>query len=254
MTHASLFSGIGGFDLAAEWAGWQTLFNCEIDEWSRNILKYYWPNAKQNTDIRTTDFTVWRGRIDVLSGGFPCQPFSQAGKRRGTEDERHLWPEMLRAIREILPRWIVGENVRGIVNWQDGLVFEQVCSDLENEGYKVQPYLLPITAVNGHIERYRCWFIAHADSFGLCKAQVFGRTASRIEVQPECEMPTLEAVISHDFRSESHKYGIVDGVPVGLDECSIKGYGNAVSPVLVYRIFDTINQYENMKQWQESEP
>ncbi len=109
MTHASLFSGIGGFDLAAEWAGWTNMFNCEIDGFCRKVLKYHFPNAQQYADIRTTDFTVWRGRIDVLTGGFPCQPFSLAGKRRGTEDDRYLWPEMLRAIREIRPEWVVGE-------------------------------------------------------------------------------------------------------------------------------------------------
>ena len=93
MTHASLFSGIGGFDLAAEWAGWTNSFNCEIDPFCRRILKYHFPNAEQYADIRTTDFTIWRGRIDVLTGGFPCQPFSLAGKRKGTEDERYLWPK-----------------------------------------------------------------------------------------------------------------------------------------------------------------
>lgn len=99
MTHASLFSGIGGFDLAAEWAGWTNAFNCEIDPFCRKILKYHFPDAKQYGDIRTTDFAVWRDRIDVLTGGFPCQPFSLAGKRKGTEDDRYLWPEMLRVDR-----------------------------------------------------------------------------------------------------------------------------------------------------------
>lgn len=143
MTHGSLFSGGGGFDLAAQWAGWTNLFNCEINPFCRTILKYHFPDAEQYSDIRTTDFSIWRGRIDVLSGGFPCQPFSQAGKRKGTDDDRYLWPEMLRAIREVRPRWVVGENVLGIVNWSKGLVFEQVCADLEAEGYEVQPYILP---------------------------------------------------------------------------------------------------------------
>lgn len=137
MTHASLFSGIGGFDLAAEWAGWTNVFNCEVDPFCRKVLKYHFPKAAQYEDIRTTDFTVWRDRIDVLTGGFPCQPFSVAGNRKGTGDDRYLWPEMLGAIREIRPRWVVGENVLGIVDWSEGLVFEQVCSDMENEGYEV---------------------------------------------------------------------------------------------------------------------
>ena len=165
MTHASLFSGIGGFDLAAEWAGWTNVFNCEVDPFCRKVLKYHFPKAAQYEDIRTTDFTVWRDRIDVLTGGFPCQPFSVAGKRKGTGDDRYLWPEMLGAIREIRPRWVVGENVLGIVDWSEGLVFEQVCSDMENEGYEVQPFVLPACGVNAPHKRNRIWFVAHrADS------------------------------------------------------------------------------------------
>ncbi len=161
MTHGSLFSGGGGFDLAAEWAGWSNLFNCEINPFCRTILKYHFPDAEQYSDIRTTDFSIWRGRIDVLSGGFPCQPFSQAGKRKGTDDDRYLWPEMLRAIREVRPRWVVGENVLGIVNWSEGLVFEQVCADLEAEGYEVQPFVLPACGVGAPHRRDRVWFVAY---------------------------------------------------------------------------------------------
>ena len=161
MTHGSLFSGIGGFDLAARWAGWDNLFNCEIDLFCRTVLKYHFPDAEQYGDIKTTDFAVWRDRIDVLSGGFPCQPFSQAGKRKGTKDDRYLWPEMLGVIRSVRPRWVVGENVIGIVNWSKGLVFEQVCSDLEAEGYEVQPFVIPACGVNAPHRRYRTWFVAH---------------------------------------------------------------------------------------------
>lgn len=161
MTHASLFSGIGGFDLAAEWMGWQNVFNCEIDPFCRKVLAYHFPEAKQYQDVKTTDFTIHRGHIDVLTGGFSCQPFSLAGKRKGSDDNRYLWPEMLRAIREIQPRWVVGENVFGIVNWSDGMVFEQVQSDLENEGYEVQPYIIPACAVDAPHRRDRVWFVAH---------------------------------------------------------------------------------------------
>ena len=161
MTHASLFSGIGGFDLAAEWAGWTNMFNCEIDPFCRHVLKYHFPNAIQYEDIRTTNFAVWRGRIDVLTGGFPCQPFSLAGKRKGTQDDRYLWPEMLRVIRTIRPRWVVGENVLGIINWSKGMVFEQVCSDLETAGYEVQSYIIPACGIDAPHQRYRVWFVAH---------------------------------------------------------------------------------------------
>lgn len=161
MIHASLFSGIGGFDLAAEWMGWENAFHCEWNSFCQTILKHYWPNATSYEDITKTDFSLWRGRIDVLTGGFPCQPYSVAGKQLGTEDERHLWPEMLRAIREIKPTWVVGENVRGLVNWSGGLVFEQVQADLEAEGYEVLPFLLPAAGVGAPHRRDRIWFIAY---------------------------------------------------------------------------------------------
>lgn len=166
MTHGSLFSGIGGFDLAAAWAGWGNVFACEIDPFCQKVLKYHFPNSTLYENIRTTDFTIWRGRIDVLSGGFPCQPFSMAGKRKGTEDDRYLWPEMLRAIREISPRWVVGENVLRIVNWNGGMVFEQVCADMEAEGYEVQPYVLPACGVGAPHQRQRTWFVAHRTDAG----------------------------------------------------------------------------------------
>jgi DNA (cytosine-5)-methyltransferase 1 len=160
MIHGSLFSGIGGFDLAAEWAGWQNIFNCEWEEFPRKVLKHHFSNAKQYGDIREFNATDYAGRIDILSGGFPCQPYSVAGKQLGKEDERHLWPEMLRVIRECSPRWVVGENVRGLVNWSGGLVFEEVCVDLEACGYSVQPFILPAAGVNAPHRRDRVWFVA----------------------------------------------------------------------------------------------
>ncbi len=162
MKHGSLFSGIGGFDLAAEWMRWENIFHCEIADFPRQILQYYWPDADSLEDITKTDFRKYANKIDILTGGFPCQPFSVAGKRRGTGDNRHLWPEMLRVVTEVHPRWVVGENVHGIVNWDGGLVFEQVQSDLEGEGYEVQPYILPACSVNAPHRRDRVWFVAHS--------------------------------------------------------------------------------------------
>ena len=162
LNHGSLFSGIGGFDLAADWVGWNNAFHCEWNVYGQRVLKHHDPKAKTYEDITKTNFTIWRGRIDVLTGGFPCQPYSAAGKRKGTEDERHLWPEMLRAIRQIQPRWVVGENVLGITNWNGGMVFEEVQTDLENEGYEVFAYVLPAAGVNAPHQRYRTWFVANA--------------------------------------------------------------------------------------------
>jgi DNA (cytosine-5)-methyltransferase 1 len=162
MTHASLFSGIGGFDLAAEWAGWQNLFHCEWNPFGQKVLKHHFPNSISYNDITKTDFTIHRGQVDILTGGFPCQPYSSAGKRLGKEDERHLWPEMLRTIREVQPRWVVGENVRGLTNWNGGMVFDEVQTDLEAEGYEVTPYLLPACAINAPHQRQRIWFVANS--------------------------------------------------------------------------------------------
>lgn len=166
LTHASLFSGIGGFDLAAEWAGWENIFHCEWNPFGQKVLAHHFPNSKSYNDITKTDFTIHEGTVDVLTGGFPCQPYSVAGKRLGKADERHLFPEMLRAIKEIKPKWIIGENVRGLVSWNGGLVFDEVCADLEGEGYEVQPFLIPAASVNAPHRRDRIWFVAYANDKG----------------------------------------------------------------------------------------
>jgi len=116
--------------------------------------------AESFEDITKSDFTKYANTIDILTGGFPCQPYSSAGKRLGKEDERHLWPEMLRAIREIAPRFVVGENVRGLTNWNGGLVFDEVCAELENLGYQVAPVIIPACGVNAPHKRERIWFVA----------------------------------------------------------------------------------------------
>lgn len=167
MTHGSVFTGGGGFDLAATWMGWDNIFHCEINPFCQRELQCLYPEAISYGDIKAVDFTVHRGHIDILTGGFPCQPYSTAGKRLGKDDSRHLWPEMLRAIREIRPGWVLGENVRGLTNWNGGLVFDQVQADLETEGYEVTPFLLPACAVNAPHRRDRIWFIAHRAYAGI---------------------------------------------------------------------------------------
>jgi DNA (cytosine-5)-methyltransferase 1 len=166
MTHGSLFSGIGGFDLAAHWMGWDNIFHCEWNPFGQKVLKHHFPKSISYNDITKTDFTIHEGSIDILTGGFPCQPYSTAGLRKGKADERHLFPEMLRAIKEIKPKWVIGENVRGLVSWGGGLVFNEVCSDLEREGYEVQPFLIPAAGVNAPHQRQRIWFVAHSNDKG----------------------------------------------------------------------------------------
>jgi len=285
MTHASLFSGIGGFDLAAEWAGWTNAFNCEIDPFCRKILKYHFPDAEQYGDIRTTDFTIWRDRIDVLTGGFPCQPFSLAGKRKGTEDDRYLWPEMLRVIRTVRPRWVVGENVFGIVNWSEGMVFDKVCSDLEAAGYEVQPYIIPACGVGAPHRRDRCWFVGHlvenpervrrdgdepeeesrvgrfgkpcaGDHVRVCGTEGIARNGNKRRIPNWNDFPTQSPVCGRNDGIP----GIVDIVtilegrrarqpyiPYGRwRKESVKGFGNAVVPQVPLQIFETIKKYENL--------
>jgi DNA (cytosine-5)-methyltransferase 1 len=159
MTHATLFSGIGGPELAASIMGWTNVFHCEINPFGRVVLDYHWPESVTYEDITTTDFRPWRGSVSVLTGGFPCQPFSAAGKRLGTADSRHLWPQMHRAIREIKPRWVVGENVFGLLDWSDGLVLDQIIADLGTEGYQTQAFVLPASGVNAPHRRYRLFVV-----------------------------------------------------------------------------------------------
>jgi DNA (cytosine-5)-methyltransferase 1 len=164
MNHLGLFEGIGGFSLAAQWMGWETKAYCEWNPFCQKVLMHHFPEAEGFEDITKTDFTKYANKIDIITGGFPCQPYSVAGKRKGKEDERHLWPEMLRAIREVQPRWVVGENVLGLVNWDGGLVFHEVQTDLEAAGYEVWPYVLPACATNAPHRRDRVWFIAYPHS------------------------------------------------------------------------------------------
>jgi DNA (cytosine-5)-methyltransferase 1 len=283
MTHASLFSGIGGFDLAAEWVGWSNIFHCELNPFGQKVLKYHFPNSITYENIKTTDFNIHKGGIDILSGGFPCQPYSSAGKRLGKEDERHLWPEMLRAIREIQPRWVVGENVRGLTNWNGGMVFDEVQLDLETQGYEVIPFLLPACAVNAPHRRDRIWFIAYSNSNGLHKCNSkYEKYTSKRRKYAQCNTEQNDIKNSKSIRSKhthenkklergrfrkSNKRNFWhsfpsqpaicrgdDGLSKELDSItfskwrneSIKAYGNAIVPQVAFEIFKAINLYENL--------
>jgi len=161
MRHASLFSGIGGFDLAARQVGWKNVFQVEIDSYATRVLEKNFPKVKRYSDIYDLKAKKYENKIDIISGGFPCQPFSVAGKREGARDNRYLWPQMLRIIQECKPSWVVAENVYGILNIDGGMVFEQVCLDLETQGYEVQAVIIPAVGKDARHRRDRVWIIGY---------------------------------------------------------------------------------------------
>jgi DNA (cytosine-5)-methyltransferase 1 len=275
MKHGSLFSGIGGFDLAAEWIGWENMFHCEWNPFGQKVLKYYWPNAISYGDITKTDFNVHRGKIDILTGGFPCQPYSTAGTRKGKEDNRHKWPQMLRAIREIQPTWVVGENVPGLLNWERGMVLAEIKADLEAAGFEVfPPIVLPACGKNAPHKRERLWIIAYSNGNGQHRSN--GKhEVNTGERRKYAQRNTYESVtngndsyatingceIGERFSiRETFQFtksigvgsggegwdiepgicGVDDGVSNRVDR--IKALGNAIVPQVAYEIFKAIEK------------
>ncbi|MBB1566347.1 DNA (cytosine-5-)-methyltransferase [Candidatus Saccharibacteria bacterium] len=289
MTHYDLFAGIGGFSLALE-----EVFNeakikhifCEWEHFPSAVLKKHWPNGIFYGDIadlvadtnsqrhkgsvaepeaeRRSNLCGGAGRdenetLTILTGGFPCQPFSHAGRRKGTADDRYQWPTMFRVIQNVKPDWVIAENVRGLVTWNDGMVLEQVCTDLESEGYEVQPFIIPACAVNAPHRRDRIWIIAHTEDKR-------NRAGFR-EIQGEDgEVPkrndNAEPGYS-DWRRDWRKVAIAtcnarmdDGLPREVDGISysfakwrnesIKAYGNAIVPQVAMEIFRAIKRTINV--------
>lgn len=228
MTHGSLFTGIGGFDLAAQWMGWENVFQVEINPDCQKILKQKFPEAKKHGDIRTTDFTIYRRLVDVLSGGFPCQPFSISGERRGINDDRALWPEMLRAIQEVWPYWVVGENVTGIKS----MALEHYCSDLENIGFEVQPIDISACCVGINQDRERTWIVAHNNR--RQREEPYQRSLLHSKISP-VDVARPEPVALRGRKN--------NGLPKELDTCKRIGLAaNAIVPQVAYEIFKAIEQ------------
>lgn len=265
-THVDLFSGIGGFALAAHWAGYQTKIFCERDGFCKKVLGMHWPNVPVISDIHDFDGREYAG-VDLLTGGFPCQPYSCAGQQLGHEDDRALWPEMLRIIAEAHPDWVVAENVAGFIH----MALDGVLSDLEKEGYEVGTVVLPACAVNAPHRRDRVWIMAHADRQGLegrrgdelrkCTRQRTAGTEDSLSnpdrqplgrlAEPRCQRS------SGQF--ESRLGGMVDGLPALLDRhfdsepaiprvsarvpnrsSRLKVLGNAIVPQVAYEIIKRI--------------
>ena len=274
LTHASLFSGIGGAELAASWLGWTNVFHCEIQEFQRKVLEYWFPNSISYEDITKTDFKEWRGQIDILTGGFPCQPFSVAGKRKGAEDNRYLWGEMLRAIRQIQPTWVVGENVNGILSMvqpgketkmertdnlfdenfiyrkEQKFTIEVICEDLESAGYSVQPFVISACTVGAPHRRDRVWIVAHAKGARSAR-ELFGKQE---QIQSDRQNCRIDKSDFQCFPTQSPICNRNDGLPFRMADLtisfpkwrskSIEALGNAWVPQVAFEIFKAINEIQ----------
>lgn len=275
LAHFSLFSGIGGIDLAAEWAGFETVGQCEWADYPTRVLEKHWPNVPRWRDIRSVtgaDFQRRTGRttVDLVSGGFPCQPFSVAGQRKGKDDDRFLWPEMCRVITELRPTWVLGENVAGIVS----MALDQVCSDLEDIGYEVQPFIIPAASVNAQHKRERCFIVANANAARQLqprrsKQELRERTSNGCEVVADTMRPRGETGIPRQVEWQEGIAGesingsnqcrgwatgdiwavepavgrVANGIPARVDR--LKCLGNAVVPQQVYPILKAIAEIES---------
>lgn len=262
LTHLSLFTGIGGLDMAAEAAGLKTVGQCEWADYPRQLLKRRWPNVPKWKDIITLSKEDFFDKtklttVDVISGGFPCQPFSHAGKRRGTEDDRFLWPEMLRVITELQPTWVIGENVTGIIN----LALDQVLSDLESRGYSTTALTIPASAIDAPHRRERVAIIGynphkHQNRQYNARISVADSSYCGNLWRQQLSEKTEKAPKSRNYRhsgihgtiqkkwwpSEPGVGRVAHGIPHRLDR--LKCLGNAVVAKQFYPIFSTIASIE----------
>ena len=245
MKALSLFSGIGGLDLGAERAGIETVGFCEFAEFPRKVLKKHWPSVPIFPDVKTLDVKLLKSEgidvesIELIHGGFPCQPYSNAGKLRGKEDDRDLWPEMFRIIKEIKPNWVVGENVANFVNME----LDRTLLDLESEGYETTTFVLPACGVDAKHQRYRTFILANANG-ERCVYSEFEKHATK---RGKSTLNNIAADGENEVNGsrwgiEPELGRVVNGIPDRLDR--IRGLGNAVVPQQAYMIFKTIMDIE----------
>ena len=222
MTHLDLFSGIGGFALAARWAGLETIQFVEIEKFAQQVLTKNFPGIPIHDNIKTFNATKFRG-CGLVTGGYPCQPFSQAGKRRGEEDDRHLWPEMFRVIREARPTWILCENVAGHIT----MGLDDVLFDLEDEGYACQTFVIPAVAKDARHRRDRVWIVAHPNSKRGCLWETNREDAEDVRESSRREE-------HRQWLPEPSVGRVVNGLPNRVDR--LKGLGNEIVPQVAYEI------------------
>ena len=214
MNHLDLFSGIGGFSLALEKVGFKTIAFCENDPYCRLLLQKHWKGVTIHNDIKKLEAKDIKEPIDILTGGFPCQPYSVAGKQKGTDDNRYLWPDMFRIIKEVKPTFVIAENVRGIINIQDGMVFETVCSDLEAEGFEVQSFVIPFAGVNAPHKRERVWIVGYSKHNGSLTTKIKRRNnkiddrttkGKNTSIEPERTSGSRDNEIMENSRRKLHE-------------------------------------------------
>jgi DNA (cytosine-5)-methyltransferase 1 len=252
MTHASLFSGIGGFDLAAEWMGWENLFHCEWNEFGQRVLNHYWPQSTSYGDITKTDFTIWKGRVDILTGGFPCQDASIAKQhgqgQQGLQGSRTgLFWEMVRAIEEIRPRYIVAENVSNFLKVNGGADARTVFSELTRLGYNAEWRVCRASEVGAPHQRARLYIVAYPNSLRLQTGSSF---FSNVRQEIKSFSWVLDGAAVQIFRggawqSEPPSVCVDDGIPSKLLRSTLQAYGNAIVPQVTHEIFKSIQDYEN---------
>jgi DNA (cytosine-5)-methyltransferase 1 len=224
-----LFSGIGGFSLGLESTGFfETIGFVEKDKFCQKVLKKHWSNINIEEDIRNVKGEKYQA--DVVTGGFPCQPFSVAGKRKSTADDRYLWDEMLRVIRETKPRWVIGENVEGIVNINEGMVLRQVLNDLENEGFQSQCIIIPASGIGAWHQRKRIWIVSHSNNNGSYRSQRNATKQSsneqkdRLSFRDDKNVSNAECILPHGCSSTTRNSNTKQS---GL-ECNESGNRNKV--------------------------
>jgi DNA (cytosine-5)-methyltransferase 1 len=247
MRSIELFAGIGGIALAAEWAGVKTVGFCERDPFCQKVLNKHWQDVPIFDDVRTLTKEVLESHgikdVDLISGGFPCQPYSIAGKKQGSDDERALWDEMFRIINEVRPKWVVCENVDNFTRMDD---FEKANTNLESIGYQVESFIIPASAVGAPHRRNRVFVVGYSNSESESQTH---KTSSSIGSSRE----TRES-ITREFRGRvARTYwqankppvcGVDDGLSKELDKSRLITLGNAVVPQQIYPIFKTIMEIE----------
>jgi len=253
MTHGSLFSGGGGFDLAAEWMGWENAFHCEWIESKRKVLEQKWPNAKSYGDISKTDFTIWRGRIGILTGGFPCQDVSLA-KRMGNGQQglrggrTGLFWEMLRAISEIKPKYVIAENVANFLKINAGADARTSLTEFARLGYNAEWRICRASEVGAPHHRARLYLVAYPNSVRRQKGQTFFSHVHE-EASPigwDAAGTTISLIRGGSWSTKPPILCVDDGLPSKLVREHIHTYGNAVVPPLVFKIFQGVDAHERL--------